>query len=195
MARTAGQGEHTKKLIAQKAQKLFEQKGYAATTMELIHAETGFSKGSIYYHFKNKEDLFLYILELSSKRWMITWKEISAPLSSATEKLYKLAEHYVSDLQNPLLQTAIEFTSSEVANPEVHEQLVQWIQSDHLAFHEVLDEGMRNGEFVEASVDDLAIIINGLHNGLSMTQHKQDTNNLYRLYRTAIDIILNGIAK
>lgn len=199
LARLADPGERTKKLIARKAKKLFEQKGYFATTMEEIHSVTGFSKGSIYYHFKNKEGLFLYILEASSQQWKDKWDEISAPLHTATEKIYKLAEHYASDLQTPLIKTAIEFVSSEIANPKVHEQIIQWINSDQIVFRQLLEEGMRNGELKETPIDDLSPIVNGLYNGiyngLSMTQSEQDVSHIYKMYRMATDILLKGIAK
>jgi AcrR family transcriptional regulator len=195
LARIAGKGEHTKRLIASKSRKQFEQKGYAATTMEEIHTETGISKGSIYYHFKNKEELFFYILNESSEEWKKTWKEISAPLHTSTEKLYKLAEHYVSDLQTPLIQTAAEFISSEAADPSVKNRVMEWMKTDHTVFYELLEEGMRNGEFVQTSVDDLTFIIYGLYSGLSMNHHYQDANSLHRLYKIAIDVVLKGIAK
>lgn len=63
MARPKGQGERTKKLIAEKAKVIFEKKGYAGTSMEDIRAFSEISKGSIYYHFKSKEELFLYTVE------------------------------------------------------------------------------------------------------------------------------------
>jgi AcrR family transcriptional regulator len=195
LARTAGQGEKTKKQIAQKAKKLFEQKGYAATTMEEIHSETGYSKGSIYYHFKSKEDLFLYILEDSTEQWKKKWDEISSPLTTATEKLYKLTEHYVQDLQTPLIKTAIEFISSEVSDPTVQDKLINWVKADHIVFRQILEEGMRNGEFKEAPLDDLTLIVYGMHNGLSMNHHDQNTEVLHRLYHMGIDVLLKGIAR
>ncbi|MDN4091886.1 TetR/AcrR family transcriptional regulator [Brevibacillus agri] len=51
-------GEKTKQHIVEKATELFSQKGYFATSIEDICQATGASKGSLYYHFKNKEQLF-----------------------------------------------------------------------------------------------------------------------------------------
>jgi len=39
--------------------KLFGEYGYEKTSMNMIYKEAGVSKGSIYYHFENKEQLFL----------------------------------------------------------------------------------------------------------------------------------------
>lgn len=65
----------TKKKIAEAAKHLFIQKGYAATSIENISEATGVSKGNIYYHFDNKEGLFIYVLDEWEKEWMEQWEE------------------------------------------------------------------------------------------------------------------------
>jgi hypothetical protein len=54
---------------------------------------------------------------------------------------------------------------------------------------------IQNEEFIETSINDLTLIVYGLHNGLSMIQHDQDADRLYQMYHMAIDILLKGIAK
>lgn len=44
--------------ITQTAEKLFTTKGYYQTSMDDIANEAGVAKGSLYYHFKNKSQLF-----------------------------------------------------------------------------------------------------------------------------------------
>ncbi len=50
--------------LVQKALKVFYKNGFHASGMELIAAETGISKTSIYKHFRTKEDLILAVLRL-----------------------------------------------------------------------------------------------------------------------------------
>jgi AcrR family transcriptional regulator len=49
--------------ILQAATVLFARKGFKATPMTEISKMTGTAEGTIFYHFKTKEDLFLAILE------------------------------------------------------------------------------------------------------------------------------------
>jgi AcrR family transcriptional regulator len=54
----------TKKLLTRKkieavARKIFLKKGYPNTTMDEIAEKAGISKGAVYCHFKNKNDLFI----------------------------------------------------------------------------------------------------------------------------------------
>ena len=67
--------EEIKKEIAYKAERLFSQKGYAATSMEEICEITERSKGSIYYHFKSKEELFLFVVKQHTYDWLEKWNE------------------------------------------------------------------------------------------------------------------------
>ena len=52
-----------KEAILQAATSLFARKGFKDAGMSEISRMTGAAEGTIFYHFKNKEDLFLSILE------------------------------------------------------------------------------------------------------------------------------------
>lgn len=57
-ARKAVDHELTKEAIMNAANELFVEKGYHGVSMRQIAAELNYSHGSIYYHFKNKAELF-----------------------------------------------------------------------------------------------------------------------------------------
>ena len=42
----------------------FSKKGYESASLNNILKEAGISKGTFYYHFKNKEDLYMYIIRI-----------------------------------------------------------------------------------------------------------------------------------
>jgi len=52
-----------KEVILKSAAKLFSEKGFKYTSMAELSRITGAAEGTIFYHFKNKEELFLSILE------------------------------------------------------------------------------------------------------------------------------------
>jgi len=62
--------EQTRLNILNAALELFHEKGYARTTLEQIARKAGMTRGAIYWHFKDKADLFLGLkgeIELSSR--------------------------------------------------------------------------------------------------------------------------------
>lgn len=55
--------ERTRQRLLTEAQRLFRERGYAATSLEQIAEAAGVTKGAIYGHFASKEDLMLNALE------------------------------------------------------------------------------------------------------------------------------------
>ena len=53
----------TKRKIFETSMKLFADKGYDATSIEEITATVGVAKGTLYYHFSSKEEIFNFLVE------------------------------------------------------------------------------------------------------------------------------------
>lgn len=110
--RPAGQGEITKQKIVDGAVQLFSKKGYIATSIEDIRKFIGISKGNIYTHFSSKEELYLYVLELFVKQWLLEVEQEMNQLQSATAKLYALADYYAKDVDYGLERTVPEYIAT-----------------------------------------------------------------------------------
>ncbi len=63
MVRGRSDGEETKRRITDKAKQLFIRKGFGAVSMNEVCEAAEVSKGSLYHHFKSKDELFLQVLE------------------------------------------------------------------------------------------------------------------------------------
>lgn len=57
----------TKRKIFETSMKLFAQKGYDATSIEEITATVGVAKGTLYYHFSSKEEIFNFLVDEGMK--------------------------------------------------------------------------------------------------------------------------------
>ena len=67
MRRTKEDAEKTRLKIIEAALTLFSRNGYSNTTLAMIGTEAGFRRGPIYWHFKNKDDLFEAVLAYSQQ--------------------------------------------------------------------------------------------------------------------------------
>ena len=56
--KTKEEAELTRQMVMAAALKVFSRQGYAATRLEDIAEEAGVTRGAIYWHFKNKADLY-----------------------------------------------------------------------------------------------------------------------------------------
>ena len=59
---TAETKEGTHRALLEAARRVLNQLGYQGATLDRIAAEAGYTKGAVYWHFKNKESLFLDLL-------------------------------------------------------------------------------------------------------------------------------------
>lgn len=67
MRRTREEAEETKQRIIEAAVELFETRGYTATRIQDIADLTGLTRGAVYFHFKNKDELYLHIFDMFDK--------------------------------------------------------------------------------------------------------------------------------
>ncbi|NOV03367.1 TetR/AcrR family transcriptional regulator [Paenibacillus planticolens] len=190
------QTEQTKKKITDAAKALFAQKGYKATAIEDIVKAAGCSAGNIYYHFKNKEGLFLYLLEDWNKEWDTTWLAKEKLYPTTTDKLYGMAEHLAHDqLSHPLTKAADEFFNNAEKAPDVEERINEMVKG-YIDFNrQLLQTGIDNHEFEITNVSTLAIILDSLLLGLSQHSRRMEREEALAAYRLAMDVFLQGIAK
>jgi len=195
MTNAKDKAENTKKLIAEKAKEVFSQKGYFLASMEMIRIHSGMSKGSIYYHFKSKSDLFMYLLELYTQEWIDKWFEKAAGLDTAKDKLYALAEHFAMDYESPLMQAAIEFSGSEASDPKIIEKLYELNGRYFPIVQTVIEEGITDGEFKKSNVEEITIITYGYLASVGSISKMIDYPDMNKIYKMAVDVFLDGLKK
>ncbi len=192
MATIRKQAEESRYYIAEKAKELFAQKGYFMTSMEEICNQTNMSKGNIYHHFKNKESLFTFILESHMSKWIEKWNNNSSALLTAKEKLYQLAYHFAMDYENPLMKAAAEFSMTPITDPEIKAKISEMVNGYYPTIYNVLEEGIKNGEFKPDNLDDLSHVLFGLMSGLGTICYNKNMECVH-MYRKAVDFFLKGI--
>ncbi|MEG2917049.1 MAG: TetR/AcrR family transcriptional regulator [Clostridium sp.] len=79
----------TKKAIFEAAIKIFSSNGYDSATMDEVATTAGVAKGSLYYHFKSKEEIFYFVvqagIDLISEEVNEAIKEIDDPIERLKE--------------------------------------------------------------------------------------------------------------
>jgi AcrR family transcriptional regulator len=121
--------ERTRQRLLTEAQRLFRQRGYAATSLEQIADAAEVTKGAIYGHFASKEDLMLSAMEAAPA------PDYSATLNDRTRSLReRLAEfsHAVSAEQPgdaEELAVLLEFWAALLRAPDALERYSERVES------------------------------------------------------------------
>ena len=134
--------------ILSTAKSLFIQQGYHGLAMRQISEALGVSKAALYYHFKDKEELFLAILEAYLDEMEIAIDHILAEPVSCTEQIQHFVEYV---LAQPTEQRAIiRLASQEMGQLSVparkgfdkiyREKFIGKVEA-------ILSAGMERGEF------------------------------------------------
>jgi len=193
MSRRAYDAVQTRASILLAARGLFAKKGYTATSMEDICSATGFSKGSLYYHFKSKEDLFIQLAEETFQHSWEAWDARSASYETSIDKLYAYADYFVDTLEKPLNKAGEDFIAKVGMESEVGQKFLMIIMGYVARFEILVAEGVARGEFKHENPKELAFILMSYYSGLSDSHRLMDKEAMKQLYRNATRLILDGI--
>jgi AcrR family transcriptional regulator len=76
--------------------KLFSQQGYNGVSIRDIAQECGMTNAALYYHFKNKEDLFLAMLQRDHEQTLASLREAANGPGDLREDLKQLVAQYAA---------------------------------------------------------------------------------------------------
>lgn len=85
MRRTKEDAERTRLRVIEAALVMFSRHGYSGTTLAMIAQEAGYSRGPIYWHFRNKDDLYQEVLaysQLPLETLLDNCRDAGAPLQA-----------------------------------------------------------------------------------------------------------------
>ncbi len=159
--------------IVKAALTCFSRKGYHQTTMDDIVAESGLSKGGVYWHFKSKKELFTAAITNAfggSPDEMVARLPV-AP-AGATEKLHALLDIFtkmmISGTFLEMMPIILEAWSQNVRDSEVQELSMQVFEQYRQPLAQLIEAGITAGEFKPVDSMMLASIMIGVYDGLSV---------------------------
>ena len=99
----AAQMEATRRALLDAARQLFAADGYQATRTEEVVRRAGVTRGALYHHFRDKEDLFRAVLEEVEAEVAATLQRRSADPSLSSWELFRInnERHLAAAALNP----------------------------------------------------------------------------------------------
>jgi len=181
--------------IIQAALACFTRKGYNNTTMDDIVAESGLSKGSLYWHFESKQGLFEAALLSVFEGFGQDVLSMLAHCETASDKLRFMG------------QGAADFSESVVGYFSLF--LEFWVSSEHREksgqiwydlleeynglMVTIIEEGIQNGEFEPVDAESLVWALLAAYDGLAAYAAFVPNIDLGQISQTFVDVILNGL--
>ena len=111
---------HMPPLLAQSAFELFADSGFANVNLDQVAGRAGVTKGSLYWHFKNKKELILAACQHYYRQWQTDVQAVTAPPVDPAERLRRTVTFSVDsciiDRRNRLFTTGIFMLMQEDAD-------------------------------------------------------------------------------
>lgn len=141
----------TRNLIIHKTAPIFNQRGYAGTSLSDLEGATGLSKGALYGNFHNKEDIALAAFEYSMDKVRESVSSHLVKNGSTKGKLISLLTFYAQYVFNPPIPGGCPLINSAVEADDNHafirSAVAREIKRAITYIANLIEQGKKNGEF------------------------------------------------
>jgi AcrR family transcriptional regulator len=180
------------------ALRCFMRTGYNNTSMDDIVAESGLSKGTLYWHFKNKEDLFFSLFDKIIMDVMATTMQTDIdPALPVAEQIRRVLNGSVESFeQNPeLFKLPMNFLIElwQIEGFMAHYKGVITTFADQI--EALINMGIAKGEFREVDTHELTWAMMALIDGLILYHAVEMPGDVTRQFTLMLGLILDGLQK
>ena len=148
----------TKRKIFETSMKLFADKGYDATSIEEITASVGVAKGTLYYHFSSKEEIFNFLIEEGMKLLKNSISIKTAKMTNSLDRLRAIVLIQIKILfkyENFITIILSQIWGNDDRSKMCRNYVFEYIQM----IEEIVKEGIDKGEIVNK---DATLIASGI---------------------------------
>jgi TetR/AcrR family transcriptional regulator, cholesterol catabolism regulator len=137
----------TQKVIVETAAELFARKGFGATSLDDIAERLGATKGALYYHIKNKEEILrlIYLMVLSVSEEPLR-RIVEASLSPA-EKLGQAIIHHTAVAANRSPAMTVFYREQHHLSGPFAKEIILRKKEYERYFEYIIQEGQETGVF------------------------------------------------
>jgi len=150
--------------ILMTATRLFMQRGYSAVSINDIVQAADVTKPTLYYHFSDKEELFVLVAIHMLADMHGTMRRAIAEQSDTRGRLVALAQVLLNEPNGDTRM--MRHQAREHLSPERQQRLADAFRRYMVEpLREVMQQGLDNGELTRHSAHDLAMLFLGLMEG------------------------------
>ena len=183
----------TKRKIFETSMKLFAEKGYDATSIEDITETVGVAKGTLYYHFTSKEEIFDFLIEEGIKLLQNSVDIKTAKYSNYLDKIKAIVLIQIKIVNK--YENLINIILTQLWGKEKRNQKCQKLIYDYIdKIENIVNDGIRLGQIKKGDSKIIASEIYGLiSSALVFKMKEQDKFNIMDIYNVFESTIVKGL--
>ena len=142
--------EKTKQFVLETAGPLYNEKGISGVSIDDVLAATKLTKGCLYGHFENKDDLSAQVVDLMLKKITDKMYLAVADKKTAKAKIFAFLDFYKNPIDTyisggcPIFNTAVDADDNY---PVIKQKVAAIFRAGQEDLTNVLREGIEGGEF------------------------------------------------
>ena len=189
-----------KKAILRAATVLFANKGFRQTSMTELSRLTGAAEGTIFYHFKNKEEIFLSVLQAAKDRIELGLEKVDGCQETANglDQTVAAVAAYLNlcgQMRDEFLMLHRHFPYEISTRNNKCRKLLESIYTGFLdLFENALIKGKRDGSVSVGSTRKAAMVLHAMVDGIA----RLETYSIYSsgaLYRELMRLSRHMLTK
>lgn len=173
----------------------FTRKGYRNTTMDDIAAESGLSKGSLYWYFDSKDDLLASAIMSVFADFGQETVAALGERATASDKLRAGAAEIAKFWKRAegLFNLFIEFWAQSSQRDKAGRLLADLLVQYRELIVGIIEEGIRNGEFKPVDARQLAWAVMAAYDGLAVYVTMVPDMDLEQVSQVFVETLLSGL--
>jgi AcrR family transcriptional regulator len=173
MSKEISKAERTRQFIVERTASVFNEKGYAGTSLSDLEYATGLTKGSIYGNFENKDEVALAAFDYNFNMVTSYIKDKILATEHSIERLLVYPKVYRDFLKIPFLKPGCPIlntsTEADDTHPKLKERAAKALSFWKASIENQIKRGIQRGEIKEdTNPTEFAVILMSLIEGAIM---------------------------
>lgn len=178
--------------ILRVAARLFAQNGYRAVTIDMISDDMGYSKSSIYYYFKSKEEILWRVFDSIYGTYLSSAERARTEESTPVALMHRLIHQHIVTVVEHHDWTTIFFQNET----ELSKERQRLIRSRKRAYNQIFEtayaDGVKSGEFRDIPPHIAVNAILGMCNSVFAWYDELRTANLEEIVGHFLRLLAHG---
>jgi TetR/AcrR family transcriptional regulator, biofilm operon repressor len=177
-AASVNKKELVKEKIGRVAMKCFSKYGLDKTTLDDIAKEVGLNKASLYYYYKNKEDIFLEVAIREGQDFLMSLQKNTLVKKNTEERVTFYLLERINYYKNILNMNRVSVETLHKMLPKFFELFDSIMQAEIEFLSKIIKEGVKSKELIKVNPDKLASSLIAMNDALKHhAEHKAILKN------------------
>lgn len=165
--------EQVKEKIGRSAMQCFKKFGLDKTTLDDIAKAVGFNKASLYYYYKNKEDIFIEVAIKEGEQYLELLQKKTLLKKGMENKVWFYMQSRFDYYKNVLNMNRVSSDTLNKILPKFFELYDAMMKQEKKFLSQVIKRAVENGELIKNNTDKIADVLINISDALKHSEEQK----------------------